>query len=141
MLKENTDYNIEVKPSETQVGGCTAAVMCQICNERKHLGIDNKGCIKLSNWYCHVEKCINQNRKKGTPTTQIDHFFSSCKTKTSATQLEHSFCASTVTHDDISVMTPTLEDETTTSASGMADEVPAVKTDEASASLFSSSDF
>jgi len=82
MLKENTDYNIEVKPRRTQVGGCTAAVMCQICNERKHLGIDNKGCIKLSNWYRHVEKCINQNRKNGTPTTQIDRFFSSCKTNT-----------------------------------------------------------
>jgi len=81
-----------------------------------------------------VEKFINQNRKKGTPTTQIDRFFSSCKTKTSATQLEHSFCASTVTCDDIFVMTPTLEDETNTSALGMTDEVLAVKTDEASTS-------
>ena len=64
-----------------------------------------------------MKTCIN--RKKEIPADPLDQHFS--KSKSSAPQLKHSQSASTaVVPDDASVMIPA---ETTTSTSGVADEM------------------
>lgn len=121
MLKEHTDYEIQVTPSETQTGGYTVAVMCQMCDEKKHLSTDKKGCIKLSNWYRHVKTCIN--KKRTTPNNKLAHYFPQ-KSKMSMPPLKNSPLTSVP--GDISKMT---SNEITT---GIADEVLTVAKDEAS---------
>ena len=106
-LKEKTDYKIEVKSSEKEDGGYVAAIFCEICGEKKLLGVDSRGCIKLSNWYRHIGKCID--RKTSTPTPKIDCYLSSCSTKSSTAK---SSTASIVIPEDTSALTPTLENET-----------------------------
>ena len=54
-LKEHKDHEIEIKRSANPHDMSTAAVFCIKCNKKIHLGINQNGAVKLSNWIRHIK--------------------------------------------------------------------------------------
>ena len=83
-LKEHKDYEIEIKRSVHPDDTFTAAVFCIKCNKKIHLGVNQNGVVKLSNWIRHIKPCVQEKRPKKESQLELTKYFGNSSSSVSS---------------------------------------------------------
>ena len=62
----------------------TAAVLCIKYNKKIHLGVNQNGVVKLSNWIRHIKPCVQEKRPKKESQLELTKYFGNSSSSVSS---------------------------------------------------------